>query len=37
MTTGDQVFVVPDSFAGAALKTTTEKVVVADPAAGQLS
>ena len=27
MTTGDQVFVVPDGFAGAALKTTTEKVV----------
>ena len=41
MTTGDKVFVVPDGFAGAAPQgdewTTTEKVVVADPAAGQLT
>ena len=41
MTTGKQVFVVPDGFAGAAPQgdkwTTIEQVVVADPAAGQLT
>eukprot|EP00964_Phaeocystis_antarctica_P122586 scaffold86251_cov66-Phaeocystis_antarctica.AAC.2 len=41
MTTGDWVFVVPDGFAGAAPQgdewITTEAVVVADPAAGQLT
>ena len=41
MTTGKMVFVVPDGFAGAARQggdwTTEEAVVVADPAAGQLT
>ena len=43
MTTGKQVFVVPDGFAGAEPQggnskwVTKEKVVVADPAAGQLT
>ena len=45
MTTGDLVFVVPDGFAGAEPQgdllfrkwTTKEEVVVADPAAGQLT
>ena len=41
MTTGSKVFVVPDGFAGAEPQggkwTTTEKGVVADPAAGQLT
>ena len=41
MTTGKMVFVVPDGFAGAAPQggkwTTEEEVVVADPAAGQLT
>eukprot|EP00964_Phaeocystis_antarctica_P069317 scaffold42098_cov59-Phaeocystis_antarctica.AAC.2 len=37
MTTGNVVFVVPDGFAGAEPLATGEKVVVADPAAGQLT